>query len=242
MAASYQILNNVFSDVRYLSGKDSTTLTDANLLRLANKYYLLMVRELVDLNEDLYAEISSSDLVASQREYVLPTDNTSSTYGGGMIKMQRVEVNFSGGSDGWRVADPISLQQIPTTTVLDADINTEFNTSSPKYWFKDRSLWLAPVPSSADAVTAGNAGLYMYWIKRPNELTSTSDIPDIPKDFLSVLSEGMLTDVFRKYGRINDSDRAKSNWESGLANMREKEQAPDTETPLIFMAARKNYH
>jgi len=242
MAASYQTLDNVFSDVRYISGKDSTTLTDANLLRLANKYYLLMVRELVDLNEDLYAEISFTDLVADQREYVLPVDNATTTYGGGMIKMQRIEINYSGGSNDWRVADPISLQQIPTPTILDADINSEFSSSDPKYWFKDRSVWIAPVPCSTDDVVVGNANLHMYWIKRPGELKVTTDIPDLPKDFLNVLSEGMLTDVFRKYGRINDSLKAQSNWETGILNMREKEQAPDSEQQLIFMAARKNYH
>lgn len=242
MPSSYQCLSNVFSDVRYISSKDATTLTDANLLRLANKYYLPMVRELVDLNEDLYAEISFTDLVANQREYVLPVDNTTSTYGGGLIKMQRIEINYSGGTNDWQVADPISLQQIPTPTVLDSDINSEFSSGDPRYWFKDRSVWIAPVPCSTDDVTAGNANLYMYWIKRPNEMTVTTDIPDLPKDFLNVLAEGMLIDVFRKYGRINDSLKAQSNWDSGLANMREKEQGPDTEQQLIFMAARKRYN
>jgi hypothetical protein len=201
-----------------------------------------MVRELIDLNEDLYAEISSADLVSGQREYILPVDNTTTTYGGGLVKMQRVEVNYSGSSSGWRIATPTTLQEIPVPTVLGADLNAQYNITSPRYWFKDRSLWLAPVPSSTDAVTAGNAGLFMYWVKRPNEMTATTDIPDLPKDFLNVLSEGMMMDIFRRYGRNNDSTQAQRNWESGLVNMREKEQAPDTGQPLIFRAARKNYN
>lgn len=241
MASSYQTLDNVFSDVRYIAGKDSTTLSDTNLLRTANKYYSLMVRELIDLSEDLYAEISSADLVASQREYVLPTDDTATTYGGGLIKLQRVEINYDGSSSGWRVADPISLQQIPTPTILDADVNAEFDKGDPKYWFKDRSVWIAPVPGSSDSVAASNANLRIYWIKRPNELTATSDIPDLPKDFLGVLAEGMLIDVFRRYGRDGEASQALAKWEKGIANMREKEQGPDAEQQLIFKKARKNY-
>lgn len=236
MAASYQILDNVFSDVRYIAGKDSTTLTDTNLLRLANKYYLLMVRELIDLNEDLYAEISHADLVANQREYVLPLDDTLTTFGSGLIKMQRIEVNYSGSSRDWRVADPISLQQISTPTVLDADINSAFDKSAPKYWFKDRSVWLAPVPD-----VAVTTGLYLYWIKRPNELQATFDIPDLPKDFLNILSEGILMDVYRRFGRTAEYDRAVNAWDKGIANMREKEQGPDAEMLGGFRAARKNY-
>lgn len=236
MAAAYQTLADIYEDVRYLAGKDSTTLEDADLLRIANKYYLPLVRELVDLNEDLYAEISTANLVANQREYVLPTDNTTSTYGGGLIKLQRVEINYTGDSTDWKVMDPISLQEIATATKLDADINSTFDESDPKYWFKDRSVWVAPVPDAA--VTTG---LYIYWIKRPNEMTADTAIPELPKDFLNILAEGMLIDVYRKYGRTAESKDAESKWEKGIANMREKETGIDYEQPYVFKAAKKNY-
>lgn len=241
MAATYQTLADVFSDVRFISSKDSTTLPDSNLLRLANKYYLLLVRELVDLNEEYYGEISYTNLISGQREYVLPIDDTTGSssrgvYGGGFVKMNRVEVNYTGNASDWRLSDPISVQQIPTTTIADADLNAQYSKNDPKYWFFDRSVWLAPVPDAAVS-----NGLYMYWIKRVNEMTATTDIPDFPKDFLSVLTEGILSDVFRRYGRINDALKAQSNWEAGLANMREKEQAPDVEQKPGFRVMPKNY-
>jgi len=245
MASSYQTLANVFSDVRYLSGKDSTTLEDADLLRIANKYYLLMVRELVDLNEDLYAEISYTDLVSGQREYLLPYDDTAGTaanlqyYGGGLIKLQRVEVTYDGSE--WKVADPISFQEIERATITDVDLNQQFDKSDPKYWFKDRSLWIAPVPGSGDSVAAGNHGLYIFWVRRPGEMTATSAIPDLPKDFLSVLVEGMLIDVYRKYGRTADARVAQANWETGIENMREKEANIDFEQQYIFKPKFKDY-
>src|SRR3990167_8248844 len=123
MASSYQTLADVYSDVRYNAGKDSNTLVDADLLRLANKYFNLMFRELVGLNEDLYAEIASTALVADQREYSLPADSAS-TFGSGLIKLQRVEVTYDG--TNWYVANPLSLQEIAGPTILDADLNEQF--------------------------------------------------------------------------------------------------------------------
>ena len=197
-----------------------------------------MVRELISLREDLYAELSSADLVADQREYILPVDSAS-TFGGGLIKLQRVEITYDGSN--WYVADPISLQQIPTPTILDVDLNNEFDQRNPKYWFKDRSVWIAPVPLSSDSVAASNAGLRIFWIKRPNEMTAVGDIPDIPTDFLSVLVEGILIDVFRKYGRMSEMREARANWTLGIQRMRVLETHPDQEQPLILMAGRKNY-
>ena len=138
MASTFQTLTDVYSDVRFNAGKDSNTLEDADLLRIANKYYFPMFRELVDLNEELYAEISSADLVASQREYILPTDSSSTPFGGGLIKLQRVEISYDGSN--WYVASPISLQEIATPTILDVDLNNIYAKSSPVYWFKDRSV------------------------------------------------------------------------------------------------------
>lgn len=240
MASLYQTTANLFSEIRDIVTKDSTTLPDATLLRFANKRYLEMVRQLVSLNEDLYAEVSSADLVSGQREYVLPTDNTSSTYGGGLIKLQRVEISYDAGSN-WYLASPMSLQEFSEPTVTDADLNSQTSKTSPKYWFKDRSVWLAPVPSATDSTSGGNAGLRMYWIKRPNEIAATTDIPEIPKDFLGLLGEGILIDVFRMFDRTADSRDSKANWTEGLAIMKNLEAGPDAEQPFIFMAARKNY-
>ncbi len=239
MASSYQTLANVYSDVRTAVQKDSTTLTDATLLRLANKYFLRMVRALIDLKEDLYAEISFTDLVADQEEYPLPTDDTSSTYGDGLIKLERVELTYDGSR--WQVADPMSYQELAGPSILDADKNTNKTKDNPKYAFKDRSIFIFPVPSSNDSVTAGNKGLYIFWIKRPQELTGTSSIPNIPKDFLDVLAEGMLIDAYRQFGRMGDSAEARNNWRIGIQEMKELEQAPDQEHELQFVRVLENY-
>jgi len=199
-----------------------------------------MIRELVDLNEDLYAEISYTDLVESQQEYVLPTDDTSSTYGGGLIKLQRVEINYTGDTTGWNVAHPVSPQTIIGPTITEQDVNRQFVIGFPAYAFKDRSLFIYPIPDSDDDTETDNAGLYMYWIKRVDEI-GTSDVPDIPKDFLNVLAEGMLIDVYRKFGRNSDAQLSQRNFETLVARMRELAQAPDVEQQSILKRFRENY-
>ncbi len=244
MASTYQTLANLFSEIRDIAGKDSTTLADSTLLRYANKRYLEMIRHLVSLNEDLYAQIASTDLVANQREYPLPVDDTTGSaalpYGGGMIKLQRVEITYD--NTNWRVMNPMSLQEFGSPTITDTDLNAQVVKTSPRYWFKDRSLWIAPVPSSSDYTTVGNANLRIYWIERPAELGATSTIPDMPKDFLGLLGEGILIDVFRMFDRTSDSRDAKQNWSLGLAEMKQFEQAPDAEQPYIFRASKKKYN
>lgn len=239
MASTWQTLGNVFTVIRSLANKDSTTLSDSTLLPLANKYYFLMVRELIGLNEDLYAEISSDDLVADQREYPLPTDSTSTPYGGGAIKIMRVEVTYDGSN--WKVAEPIAFNSIETPTILDADIDQYFTKDFPRFYFKDRSVFLMPTPDSGDDVAASNEGIRIFWTKRPGELVATSDLPDLPKDWLAVLQEGILYDVFRKYNRTTDARDALQNWNIGVLRMKELEQGINQEEMPRLGVKYKNY-
>lgn len=239
MASNWQTLNNIYSIVRSLSNKDSTTLSDATLLSFSNKYYYLLIRELVGLNEDLYAEISSADLVVDQREYVLPIDDTATTYGGGLIKIQRVEMSYDG-SD-WLVVQSMPFSDVLTPTILDSDIDDEYSKDSPYYYFKDRSIWLVPTPDSSDDVATSNANLRIFWTKRPSELASSSSIPNLPKDWLAILQEGILYDVFRKFGRIAEARDALNNWHVGIAKIKELESNIDVEQKLNMRVYPKNY-
>lgn len=240
MASTWQTLGNVFTVVRSIANKDSTTLPDATLLPLANKYYFLIIRELIGLNEDFYAEISNTDLVAGQSEYPLPVDDTASPYGGGAVKIHKVDTAFV--ASDWKVAGNIPFNDVRIPLSLTADISNNYSINYPGYYFKDRSVFLLPTPSSSDNTTAGNAGLYIYWTKRPGEVTSGSSIPDLPKDWLSVLQEGILYEVFRKYNKTTDARDALANFQIGVSRMRELEQSPDTGEGLNMKSYPKNYH
>ena len=239
MSSSFQTLADIYADVRYIAGKDSNTLIDADLLRISNKYYLTIVRELVGLNQDLYGEISTTDLVADQKEYPLPVDATdaysnNAPYSGGAIKVLRAEVSYD--HTNWYQAKPIDLDNqnfaLSSSTSV---VNGNFDKSFPKYALWDRSLWLFPIPTSSDYVSTSNAGLRIFWVKRPAEMTATTDIPDLPKDFLSILSEGMLCDVYRKYGKIAESDRSRLNFNNMLQDMKRLELL--SSEPLVMKSS-----
>ncbi|MEK7112784.1 MAG: hypothetical protein AAB875_05665, partial [Patescibacteria group bacterium] len=93
-----------------------------------------------------------------------------------------------------------------------------------------------PIPTAA--VTSG---LRTFFIERPDELTSSSSLPDLPKDWLSILQEGMLYDVFRKFGRTSDARDALNNWNVGLAKMKESEQVVNQEQRFNMKSVYKSY-
>src|SRR3990167_183998 len=118
MAAALQTLANIYTYVRSLANKDSNTLTDATLLNLANVWYYKIIRELADINEDIFGEISTASTVANQTEYALPIDDTASTFGGGTIKILRVEISYSGAV--WKVAHPIDITNRDDPTIFNS--------------------------------------------------------------------------------------------------------------------------
>ena len=227
MAASYQTLAGLYADCRFVTNTDSTTLIDADLLLLANKYYGLIFRELVNTNENICAEISYTDTVSGQQEYPMPVDDTSSTYGGGAVKILRVEASYDG--TNYYVASPFSITDRQHSTIgnTDASINNYYSKYNPNYAYFDRSVWLYPIPDAA--VTKG---IYLFWIKRPSELTGTSSTPNLPKDFLSILSEGMLIDIYRRFAKVAESDRARTNF-TNMINLMKRSEVQESE-PLVF--------
>jgi hypothetical protein len=244
MASIYQTLANVFSDIRYIAGKDSTTLPDSDLLRMSNKYFLWLLRENSDINENLYGQISFTDLVVDQREYPLPVDDetggTSHPYGGGALNIMRVEISYDAGTT-WRVAKVISFLDIKGPMTLDADLNDQYTRTNPVYWFYDRSIFIAPVPGSTDTTTSGNAGLRIWYVQRSPEADVTTDILNLPKDFLGILAEGVLIDVFRKYGRMNDMRISESRFNKMIDDMKSFETGIDYEEAPRLGVSRKDY-
>ncbi len=230
--ASWQLLSNIYSNVRYNAQKDSNTLTDADLLILSNKYFYKIFRELADTNEDIYSEISAASLVANQAEYALPTDSATTPFAGGLIKLLRVEVSHDGSN--WYTARPMDLTNRADPIIFDssagptvASVNQDYSTTDPRYAYFDRSVWIYPIPT-----TARTNALRIFWLKHPNEMTASTDIPELPKNFLDILSEGILIDVYRKYGRISDSDRARLNFNQML--QRAKALEVQTDEPIVL--------
>ena len=195
MAATFQVLSQIFSSIRFMVGKDANTLTDANLTALANKHYLWILRNLNE-GEFVSGEISTADLVANQQEYPLPVDDTASTYGGGAIQLLRVETALDG--TNWKLAKKLDMLSYGLPANGSAPYNM-YTVSEPAYALYDNSIWFYPTPT-----TAVTGGFKIYWIKRPDELT-TASIPDMSKDFFGVLELFVRADVLAMLGKSSES-------------------------------------
>ena len=195
MASIYETIGNVFTDIRTSVGKDSNTLTDASMYIMANKYYLWMLKEL-NQAEYISGEISTTNLVANQQEYSLPVDGTAPT-SGGYTDVLRVECALDG--TNWYVANKIDFLSNPLPTIGNSPYE-QYTTSNPKFGYFDDSMFIYPTP-----LVAVTNGLKFFYVKRPNEIDGTTDIPEMPRDFLMVLGQFIRSDVLTILGRTQES-------------------------------------
>ena len=198
----------LLSQLRFLTNQNSTTLVDADGTRLHNIYFKKLVQAIVDTNEDFFGEYSTFNLVANQREYLLPTD---------ILKIKRLEVTYDG--TNWYTGVPMIEHSIGTAiddsnaTVVDAN----YSQSGFQYHVYDASVFLYPKPTSA--VTAGGK---LYYIKRQSDLAADSveSVITIPKEFHSLISLGASADVFRRLGKEDRARVADANFARGVQEMK----------------------
>ncbi len=232
MASLAQTTSDIFINIRTLVGKDTNTLSDATMLRMANFHYLWLVRE---INESEYVNgaITTDNLVKDQQAYTLPIDDTDATgaldFGGGLIDLLRVEVAMD--SSNWFVAPQTEFLTYPLPAAGNAPREI-FTQGTPAFALFNRQIFFYPIPDQA--VTDG---FKIFWIQRPAELTAASDIPDIDKEFLNVLSLFIKADVYEILGRIQESQITKQEANSLLERAKAL-QVDDTKT--LSMTTRRN--
>lgn len=199
MASIWQSTANLFTEIRLILGKDSNTLSDANLLTLANKHYLWILKEL-NQAEYISGEISTTNLVQNQQEYTLPADGTAPT-SGGYMDVLRVEMALD--NVNWYVGEKIDFLSNPLPANGNAPYDN-YTTSSPAWAYYDDSIFIYPTPT----VNVTN-GLKFYFVERPDEIDATTDVPEIPRDFLIVLSAFIKADAYQILGRQNEAQLQK---------------------------------
>lgn len=181
-------LTTLYAKVRYLLGElSSTQYSDTNCLRALNDYYhraiALALRSAGEW--EINGEVATTDIVASQQEYILPTD---------LIALKRVEINFSGDDNNWVVMTALDMRQKDT-----ALSNETASSDSPRVRIFDNSLFLEDYPD-----TAVTAGLKVYYSKEETELSSGSDEPDLEESTMSYLVYGACFDYAVAKGMNNE--------------------------------------
>lgn len=176
--------NGLRNFTRFITDTDTVTFTDADLDASLNMYYDLFCTEILDSMDewDFQAEIATSDLVASQQEYVLPTD---------ILKIKRVEVTYDWSN--WYKAEPMDVNEVGHATDT-TSISNHFIASEPYFDIMDTSLMLYPIPTAN--VTAG---IKIWFEKLETQLSADTDEPNIARPFHKGLCYGAAKDYFEKY-------------------------------------------
>ena len=229
---SLSLVQDIYNDVRYRTGTgtvtaDTSVVSDATLLRIANKYFSRIVGAVFEIKEDLFAAISTKNLIADTQDYALDADSTTTPFGGGTVNWSvlRVEIQLDG--TNWRVAKPTTIEELNSATVNATEINKMFSANDPKYALFGTDIRIFPIPT-----VAVTSGLRLFIVKRPSELDGTSNVLgnatyQIGKEFLDVLSVGMSADIFERFGQLTQQQNALAMFEMGIDRIkRQLDQRP----------------
>lgn len=195
--ASVTAKPSLIEDIDFLVGTNSTSFPIADKLRIINKLNYDVTSDILryqsnwefdDSNETDFP-IATRNLVASQKDYSLPTS---------LVKLVRVEVKDSGGNFQ-------RVNQFDETQVSQALSEFQKTDGLPLYYREiGNSIELYPSPSSS--ATTLTSGLKCYYQRVIQDFT-TSDAsvePGFSKQFHPILSYGTAYE----YAYINKMDIA----------------------------------
>jgi hypothetical protein len=180
-------LSTIRTQIR--SNLDETTAsdwTDAELNRVINQRYHRVHSAVVSVYNDYKITTATTNLVANQQEYSLPSD---------FFKLRRVEVNYdiTNINSVFQKASPLTSLEAIRSRVAETNIS-DVIFRNPMYYLTGAVLGLLPIPTSAGA----NA-LKLWYIPTLPDLTadtSTLDIP-YPERYWHIIAEGGTADALR---------------------------------------------
>ena len=156
--------------VRLRTKTNTTTFTDADMLFLANMFLYEFAKVINDANEDLFGSISTTDLIADQREYTLPTDI--------LNKIKAVEAKFSSSGDWLRLAEfDINSDKRPTS---ETDIVANFANEKDRCFY---DIYRNSLFIFSGTITNVTGGLKLYSFSEPDPFADmTNNTVDISAD------------------------------------------------------------
>lgn len=176
---------NILDYVRARTNTNSSTLTNAQFFLFLNERNRQLCAALQGVRDDFFGEISTTNLVGNQQEYSLPDD---------CMKLKRLEVTYDG--TNWKYVRFFDVNQRirPNDS---STISSDFSTDKPYADVHESGLFLFPIPS-------GNVtnGLKLYYFKRPQDMTLTSQSADLPKEYHSFIVELVTLDAEVMRGRL----------------------------------------
>ena len=175
-------LTTLQADARYFAmGNSSATQYGAtDLNRNINRWYNEVVAEILKANGDwqINGEIATTNIVAGQREYILPTD---------ILKLNEVYIKTAVSSE-YEKAKQIDAFNKPQE--LD-QATYGYYPEIPEFDINDNSLFIY-----TNETTIGNstAGLKIHYQVDITELSGSTDAPNIAEPFKRLISLGAAFD------------------------------------------------
>ena len=171
---------------RFLTGtlENTSAFSDTNIIALLNlEYRSLQAMILSALNYDWKENTVDGtgtgliNLVADDQTYAFPTD---------IIQIDRIEINYTGETDGYAIATIRSMQGIdrPISNTTNTP-NVKGSQANPLVWIRNNVLYLDPVPTSA--VTSG---MKVWGQTLITDLSTSSQEPVFADAFHKIIAYG----------------------------------------------------
>jgi len=170
-------LTKIRQKIRYLLGEISTdNYSDTNIDRAINDYYSRAVSAALQNSGswEVQGEVSTADLVADQKEYVVPAD---------LLNLKRIEADFYDDEE-WTVLSVKDMRNI-YYPLSDDDVSA----SSSYVRVFDNSLFLE---NPAESNVTG--GLKIYYSKEITDLSGDSDATILPDHCNNYIIHGACLD------------------------------------------------
>lgn len=193
-------------------------ITGQGLINWINEAYLYMIDEIQKVNPNYFNKKQTTDLIANQTEYALPSDADEVTM---------VNVNYG---DGWRRALPLQdgINQVPVFN--DTTSSQGFISSDPKYYVRDRKLGILPAPA-----TSYTGGIELWHVYDPNPMTADSDEPELPVKYHYLIKQGAYSNHLHEDDQHGAADNAWTRFEKRVADMVESLTSDQTDEPKSIL-------
>lgn len=185
--------------ISWLDDDQQTYFTPANTLMWINYAIREVQKQLVMAGQNYYVKPVESILVVGQQDYILPSD---------FLKENRIEIVLSG--TGYNeVRQPLNC-----ITLNEQDWSSN-NLGTPcQYYIKKDRFTVMPTPDTALVIR-------MYYSPKIADVTLTTDIPDIPEEYMEYVALLAAFNGFIKDDRVPDNLSMKiKEYQEGFKSMK----------------------
>lgn len=224
-----KVLSDVIYSTRvYLDEAAPQNFTAAEVLQAINSQYQALVTTAQTVWENYYITSTTTNTVANQQEYALP-----STF----FKTKRIEINYQPQVTNSTLQRALAIDTEGDPLNLG---NTQlFNTAlqGPTYYIQNNNLGFVPIPTEAGPDTAGNPTIKMWYIPYVVDMVDDTDNVNIPyaDRYYQLIALGAAGLLLRK-GQQQEAFATKylANFESQLDKMKMELLDRQADGPVTF--------